>query len=426
MVAHRIHETLVSIAVIAVVGTALVALAQAQEGQKDARQELAWQQVDCLSTQSLEGFLKRFPTGKHAEEARLGLTLQKKIAAVRADASKAVFAIPFETLGQRWQYWQKRRPEKGVVGYSFAKSTMPEGYISLAGYCPLTGGNTPGVGVISFDERGTLMAPTGDGSIIAFRTRGVKVPFLGIETETPGDKPVFFAALRGRGLVYLSGPGKVTLPDGTAMEWNSATGASVPAPRPASQPASQEAPKNRVELSYSSLVSYMQVKENGVWGPPAQHVVFGPDIQERHKIIAKAAGKTLVCPPIYQDVAYFLDDKGQRGRRIAIFGYKGCPFEVKEELDVDKDVEMREETKIVIDDASGNILWVSEDSARPLASTGSGLAGGCETLVNMVWVFKKRGISFSAGNTTYVVEREGARVRFTTDGVVLDGVRKKE
>lgn len=421
-VTHTIHRTLVAISLIVVAGTTL-AFAQAQESKKDTPEKVAWQQVDCLSPQSLEEFIKKFPTGTHAEEARLGLTLQKRIVAAKTDTSTAVFAIPFETLGQRWQYWQKRRPEKGVMGYFIDKSEKGEGYTSLGWFSPLTGGKTPGAHSLSFDGTGMMMSPTGDGSIIAFRTNGLKTDFFGTTIETPGKEPIVFGVLAGKGLVYLSGPGKVMLPDGTAMEWDTRT----PAPRTASQPVSQEAPKNRVELSYSSLVSYMQVTdENGVWGPPAHHVVFGPDIQERHKIIAKAAGKTLVCPPIYQDVAYFLDDKGQRGRRIAIFGYKGCPFEVKKELGVDKDAEMREETEIVIDDASGNVLWVSEDSARPLASTGSGLAGGCETLVNVVWVFKKKGTSFSAGDATYVVEKDGARVAFTRNGLVFDGVAKKE
>jgi hypothetical protein len=107
-----------------------------------------------------------------------------------------------------------------VIGYFVAKG---ENYNSLGWFSPepLSGGKTGGGKTISFDERGILTSPTGDGSIIAFRTGGLKFElFKGFVFETPGDEPMYFGVIEGKGLVHLKGMGKVTLPDGntTALQ----------------------------------------------------------------------------------------------------------------------------------------------------------------------------------------------------------------
>ena len=58
------------------------------------------------------------------------------------------------------------------------------------------------------------MSPTGNGSVIGFRTGGLKFElFKGIIFETPGNEPMYFGVIKGKGLVHLKGEGKVALPD---------------------------------------------------------------------------------------------------------------------------------------------------------------------------------------------------------------------
>jgi hypothetical protein len=181
-----------------------------------------------------------------------------------------------------------------------------------------------------------------------------------------------------------------------------------------------------VAIRYSSLVSFMQVRDDqGVLGPPAQRAELGENIQKEHLLTATAEGRKIECPPLWQDVAYVLNEDGSRGaRRVAIFGYGGCPFAIPSELEVRKSLEMREPLSIEIEDATANVFWLSPTSARPLANVGSRLATGCGTLVNVAWLFKKKGTRFTSGANTYLVERSGARIAFTKTGVVLDGVAK--
>lgn len=180
-----------------------------------------------------------------------------------------------------------------------------------------------------------------------------------------------------------------------------------------------------VSISYSSLVGgYQERGKDGSLGPPERRVVFGDDIRKKHMLTSKAADKTINCPVAWQDVAYFLDEKGQRNGRIGIFGYEGCPFAIEGELEVVKGLEMREKTQIDIDSAMGNILWVSPGSTRPLANQGGRLAVGVEMLGNIVWVFKKKGISFSTKTADYFVEEDGGSISFTRNGIVLEGVHK--
>jgi hypothetical protein len=176
----------------------------------------AWEKVDSLNKQSLQDFLKQFPDGKYAQEAKLGISLQDKFAAIRDKKSKPAATITFDALGQRWQSWTKRNPDKGVIGY-FAKKG--EKFTSLGWFSPLTGGSTPGGNSVSFDGSGVMVSPTGDGSIIGFRTDGLKYEWLGgVVFQGSGDDPMFFGVLGGTGLVHLSGAGKITLPDGKTVD----------------------------------------------------------------------------------------------------------------------------------------------------------------------------------------------------------------
>ncbi len=193
---------------------AIASWVAAQEEKPKTPDQKAWEEVDSYRKQSLQDFLKSFPEGNLAQQAKIAIELQNKLAALNERKSEPGFAISLDMLGERWKAWQKRIPEKGVIGY-FTKNS--EGISKLGWFSPkpFSGGKTPRRVTYSFDERGILISPTGYGSIVAFRTYGLKFElFKGLVFETPGDEPMYFGVIEGKGLVHLKGTGKVTLPDG--------------------------------------------------------------------------------------------------------------------------------------------------------------------------------------------------------------------
>jgi len=176
-------------------------------------EQKAWELVNSFDAQSVGDFLKQFPAGELAAQAKVALELQSRLAKIRAGKSKGDFVIPFAAFGNTWKEWQQTRPDRGVVGY-FAAS---QGNYSTLGWfspAPMSGGKTPGANEMSFDSNGILISPTGDGSIIAFRTQGLKLELLqGVIFQTPGDEPMYFAVVAKKGLVHLKGQGSVTLPN---------------------------------------------------------------------------------------------------------------------------------------------------------------------------------------------------------------------
>ena len=210
---------------------ALVSPAWPAEQKAKTPEQTAWEEVDSLSKQSLQDFLKKFPNGELAKQAQVAVVLQDKLAGIKEGKSKADLTIPLGALGEKWKQWQKSKPNKGVMGYWM--KTGVEAHTSGSGnvktsrseinpvrpFCPepLSGGKTVGR-ASSVDEQGTLTGPSGDGSIIAFRTDGSKYElFPGIVFETPGKDPMYFGVVGGKGLVHLKGTGKVTLPDGKTV-----------------------------------------------------------------------------------------------------------------------------------------------------------------------------------------------------------------
>lgn len=184
-----------------------------------------------------------------------------------------------------------------------------------------------------------------------------------------------------------------------------------------------------LEITAGSSVSY-EVSEKGEdgqvhYGPPSERVQFSDDLSKKHAIHATVGQKTISCPLRYQDVAYFIKD-GKRGGRVAVSWYVGCPFEITEALSVDSDIEMRIENTIEVERADDNILFLSKTSARPIVFQQGQFFTGCETFRNMVWVFKKSGIKFRAGADTYVVEKDGATIKFSSEGIKMDGIKKKK
>jgi ankyrin repeat protein len=192
---------------ILIVGTMIPGVVLSQANTDQTVEEKAWQEVDSLNKQSLEEFLKKFPSGRTAEMAKMAIEFQNTIAAIKHNEAEPDVTIPFSALGQRWQEWQNRRPQKGAIGYSQSGS----GALGWWRPYPIDGGKTPGLGSMSFDSQGALICPTGDGSIIAFRTEGNAFDFLnGVKIQMSGSEPNYFAVIADKGLVHLTGTVKVT------------------------------------------------------------------------------------------------------------------------------------------------------------------------------------------------------------------------
>jgi hypothetical protein len=197
------------VSVICAIAVLMILVSPAWPAEQKAKtpEQTAWEEVDCLNKPSVQGFLKSFPDGELAPQAKAAIELQDKLVAIKEGKSVQPFILSPEGLGAKWKDWQKSNPNKAVVGYSVKKV---EGADTLGRFSPgpLSGGKTV-----------VLSGPTGDGSIIALSTNGLKYElFPGIVFETPGKDPMYFGVIAGKGLVHLKGTGKVTLPDGKTVD----------------------------------------------------------------------------------------------------------------------------------------------------------------------------------------------------------------
>ncbi|HOS97028.1 MAG TPA: hypothetical protein PLR71_00215 [Deltaproteobacteria bacterium] len=178
----------------------------------------AWKQVNSLDVQSLQSFVKQFPQGEQTGHAKEALALLERFSAIRQGRQTETVLVSAEELGQTWKDWHKMCPDTGVIGYFVRKGDRSDtlGWFTPG---PFSGGKTPARQSYSFDKRGVLTSPTGDGSIIAFRTGGLRFELYGgLAFETPGSDPVYFGVWKDRGLVHLGGAGRVTLPNGKSVE----------------------------------------------------------------------------------------------------------------------------------------------------------------------------------------------------------------
>lgn len=76
---------------------------------------------------------------------------------------------------------------------------------------------------------------------------------------------------------------------------------------------------------------------------------------------------------------------------------------------------------IRISDAKGPLLIPAEDSLIPVRFDPFGFFSRA---AGVTWEFTKSGISFDTDDAAFVVERDGAKVTFTKEGVSLDGIRR--
>jgi hypothetical protein len=178
-------------------------------------------------------------------------------------------------------------------------------------------------------------------------------------------------------------------------------------------------------LSYTSLFGpYRESGADGNMVIPEQRVVFGGSTSAENILTFKTQGKKVECPLVYQDVAYHLDEKGQRGNRVAMLYYIGCPIALGDDLEPWKDIEMREEVRITITSSTDNVLWSDLHTAVPFYSNGQDIFPVI-TCANETLVFAKKGMTFHTAKNDYITEKAGALIQFTKDGIKFDGVTKQ-
>lgn len=170
---------------------------------------ITWEKVDGLDAGSLSKFIKLNPDSKHVPDAKLFLGFQEKMTAYKAGKMSPAYIIPFSALGDRWKSWLKRNPNKGSLGLFVKK----QGNGASMGMFKVV----PGKFIVSFDSHGTPAAPTGDGSLIAFKTDGLKFEWVnGLTFQT--QDVIYFGVVKRHGLVYLHGKGTVILTKGKVVK----------------------------------------------------------------------------------------------------------------------------------------------------------------------------------------------------------------
>lgn len=171
-----------------------------QQKEKAGADAEAWNKVDQMNVAQLNDFLKKFPGSSYAGEARFDLSLHQRIADLKSGKAKSALVIPFDKLGERWKHWWKAKPDRSAVGVYRNESTL--GIFRALGCA-----------IISTDYSDMPMAPTGNGSIIAIQTNGLKYGYIGnIVFESEKGGTLYFAVVKDKGLVHIHGKGKVTIP----------------------------------------------------------------------------------------------------------------------------------------------------------------------------------------------------------------------
>jgi hypothetical protein len=195
------RKTLTYVFIVAFVSIMSTAFAE-EKKEKAGPDKEAWDKLDQMDVAQLNGFLKNFPDSSYAKEAKFDLSLHQKIADLKSGKAKSALVIAFDKLGERWNYWCKAKPDRGAVG--IFRDASSAGIFSAMGCA-----------TISTDYSGMIMAPTGDGSIIAIQTDGLKYGYIGdlvFESEKGGT--LYFAVIKDKGLAHIHGKGKVTMPGG--------------------------------------------------------------------------------------------------------------------------------------------------------------------------------------------------------------------
>jgi hypothetical protein len=179
-----------------------------------------------------------------------------------------------------------------------------------------------------------------------------------------------------------------------------------------------------------SVVVHAQLRESdgkGGWVAPDKRVSFAEGYGERMGIKQTVNGQPKTCPLAFQDVAYVSEKDGSKTNRLTVSAYRGLAFAVPHELAVAKYKKMRAEIVIEIESVEKGIFIPKNTCPVPLVQTADGFDPNCQTFQNITWRFATNMtfVTISTNITAYVVQKPGATIRFTEDGVKLQDVQEK-
>lgn len=184
------------------------ALSAATENEKDtkAEQTKGWEGIDRFSVEAVKAFIARQPKGDIANTIKDRLALMEKMEAIDSGKLSPV-TIPFSILAPWVGKWAEANTEKTVILYLAEKSGNNTVY--------KVGATLAEPFAQTIMRRGFMCPPMGRGTIIAFRTNGLKFTWPeGGTFVSEADSTLFFGVLpRKGGLIFLKGKGKFTALD---------------------------------------------------------------------------------------------------------------------------------------------------------------------------------------------------------------------
>ncbi len=162
--------------------------------------ETEWDKIDRFSVETVRNFIARFPKEKIPKEILDRSELMNTMEAIESGKASSV-VIPFSSLAPWVEKWAKENTEKTVILYvakKEGKNTVYRVGTTLA---------EPGAQTIM--RRGFMCPPMGRGTIVAFRTNGLKFQWPeGGTIVSEGNSTLYFGILpKKAGLVLLKGKG---------------------------------------------------------------------------------------------------------------------------------------------------------------------------------------------------------------------------
>jgi hypothetical protein len=118
----------------------------------------------------------------------------------------------------------------------------------------------------------------------------------------------------------------------------------------------------------------------------------------------------------------------KNGTKIPVMLVKGIPFSVPNSLTVEGTSSRPITINIVDYDKQKRLFVPSDDSLIPRSEPAPDADrpkqdAFCVQAENITWIFAKAGIKFETDDATYVSEKADAKISFTKDGVILEGIK---
>jgi len=170
-----------------------------------------------------------------------------------------------------------------------------------------------------------------------------------------------------------------------------------------------------------NLQSIDRISNKSDWPKVSEKSIhFGKDLQNQSPLFASVGKNTVECLVSYQDVAYH--QVGADKNILRLLTYKGCPFTLRT-LKPETTLKLRRPHVIVVESSEGRILTSKSDSSIPFLASKSSLVYLASNAIGSHLKFLRSGTVFETDDGKYKVLKDGATVRFTNEGVFLDGVK---